>query len=290
MLRTILSGILEQDETAFYHFQARFRETQRRKERSWSYSSLKEVLLSFKNHPTTQLCLILDAMDESEESDRREIIELLCQLCSEGNSCNIKVFLASRPVTELRHRIQKHHRVIILQEENGRDIYKLVNDFLRLKLKLSGDTLGQATEYISTHAQGVFVWVDLVQKELLDYVERGGNKEGILRVLEDIPYEELNDFYGIMLKRIGMRRDRDIQDTVKIFRFVLFARRPLTVIELYNTLAIPEISRPRFLPCDKVFQSNTAEMEKGIVHYGGNFLETKGLKGTSLDTRNTTIP
>jgi len=286
MLQTILSRILEQDETAFYHFQAGFREAQHR---NWSYNSLKEILLSLKNHPTTQLCLILDAMDESEELYRRDIIKLLCQLCLEGNSCNIKVFLASRPVAELRHRIQKHH-VITLQEENGRDIYKLVNDFLGQELELSGDTLGQATEYISTHAQGVFVWVDLVQKELLDYVERGGNKEGILCVLKDIPYEELHDFYSIMLKRIGTRRDRDIQDTVKIFRFVLFARRPLTVIELYNTLAIPENSRPRFLPCDKAFQNITTEMEKGIVHYGGNFLETKGLKGTSLDTRNTTIP
>jgi hypothetical protein len=286
MLRTILSGILEQDETAFYHFQARFRETQRRRERSWSYNSLKEVLSSFNNHPTTQLCLIIDAMDESEESDRREIIKLLCHLCSEGNSCNIKVFLASRPVTELSHRIQKHH-VITLQEENEQDIYKLVNDFLRLELKLSSDTLDQATEYIGTHAQGVFIWVDLVQKELLDYVERGGNKEGILRVLEDIPYEELNGFYSIMLNRMGARRSRDIQDAVKIFRFILFARRPLTVIELYNALA--ENSPPWFLPCDKAFQSDTAEMEKRIVHCGGNFLETKGLQGTSLDTRNPTI-
>jgi hypothetical protein len=284
MLRAILSSILQQDETAFYLFQARFRGTHRRNDRNWTYDSLKKILSSFANHPAgQQLCLILDAMDESEENDRRVIIQLFCQLCSDENLCNIKVFLTSRPVAELNHRIRERHQVITLQQENEKDIYKLANDFLRLELRLSGNILGQATEYISTHAQGVFVWVGLVQKELHHYVETGGNIVGILRVLEDIPYQELNDFYTIMLNKMVACDDRDIQDAVKILRFVLFARRPLKVIELYNALAIPEDSDPRFLPCDDAFQRDTTEMEKKIAHCGGNFLETKGLKGTSLD-------
>ncbi|KAF8533665.1 hypothetical protein BDD12DRAFT_473820 [Trichophaea hybrida] len=289
MLRTILSRILEQDETAFYLFQAQFRETQHRKDSNWSYNTLKKVLSSFTNHPASQqICLILDAMDESEDSDRREIIQLLCQLCSNGNTCNIKVFLASRPMAELRHRIQEHH-VITLQEENEQDIYKLANDFLRLELGVSGDILGKATEYISTHAQGVFVWVDLVQKELLTYVEHGRNVEGIIDFLKIIPYKELNDLYNQMLERLKSYDNQDIQDGVRIFRFVLFACRPLTVIELYNAFAIPEDSDPLFLPCHKSFERDTRTMEKRIIHCGGNFLETKGHKDKTIQAMHQTV-
>lgn len=215
----------------------------------WSYRSLKKVLSSFANHPAPkQLYLILDAVDESEETDRRAIIKLLCQLCSEGNACHIKVFLASRPVPELRP---------------------------------SGNILSRVTGYITTHAQGVFVWVDLVRKALLTHVERGRNVEAIFDFLKRIPYEELNDLYNQMLERLESYDDQDIQDGVKILRFVLFARRPLTVLELYNAFAIPEDSDPLFLPYHEFFEQDTTIMEKRIMHCGGNFLETKGHKGTS---------
>jgi hypothetical protein len=192
-------------------------------------------------------------------------------------------------MAELRHRTQEHH-VITLQEENKKDIYKLANDFLRLELGLSGDILGKATEYISTHAQGVFVWVDLVQKELLSYVENGRNVEGIIDFLKTIPYKELNDLYNQMLERLESYDNQDIQDGVKIFRLILFAHRPLTVLELYNAFTIPEDSDPLLLPCHKSFERGTTIMEKRIMHCGGNFLETKGHEGTSRNARNLDHP
>ncbi|KAF8535188.1 hypothetical protein BDD12DRAFT_808755, partial [Trichophaea hybrida] len=153
---------------------------------------------------------------------------------------------------------------------------------------LSGDILDEATKYISTHAQGVFVWVDLVQKELLDYVEKGGNRLSILGELKRVP-EELNDMYKIMLLRMVKRNGRDIEDAVKVFRFVLFARHPLTVTELYNALSIVEYSDPLFLPCGKSFERDTATMEKRIMYCGGNFLETKGLKDKTIQAMHQTV-
>jgi hypothetical protein len=210
MLRSVLHSILKQDESFYFHFQPEFRMFRNGNPSEWSYRSLKKVLSSFATHPAPkQLYLILDAVDESEETDRRAIIKLLCQLCSEGNACHIKVFLASRPVPELRHRIEEQHHVITLQEENEQDIYKLTNDFLRLELRLSGNILSRITGYITTHAQGVFVWVDLVRKELLTYVERGRNVEAIFDFLKRIPYEELNDLYNQMLERLESYDDQD---------------------------------------------------------------------------------
>jgi hypothetical protein len=148
-------------------------------------------------------------MDESTENDRHSNKELICKLCSYENRSNINIFLVSHPITEQRHHIQEHHHVVTLQKLNKQDIDKLANNFLRLELGISCDIVGQAMEYISTHAQGVFLCVDLVHKELLDYIEKCGNIEGILRVPKCIPHQGCNVV------------SRDIHDAVKIFCFVL---------------------------------------------------------------------
>jgi Cdc6-like AAA superfamily ATPase len=113
MLRSVLCSILEQDESTFFHFQSEFRVSRNANE--WPYGYLKNILSSFASHPTTKpIFLILDAMDESEETDRYEITRLLCELCSPENPCSIKVFLARRPCAELNHLIHGGHFVIAL--------------------------------------------------------------------------------------------------------------------------------------------------------------------------------
>jgi hypothetical protein len=66
--------------------------------------------------------LIVDAMDESDETERREIVRLLWNLTDSTNSkCTVKVFLASRPINELHHGVIGGYR-IRLQDKNMGDI------------------------------------------------------------------------------------------------------------------------------------------------------------------------
>ena len=273
MLRSILYSILEQDESAFFHFQYEFRDFQRHNHSGWPYKSLKNVLSSLSNHPSTKpLYLILDAMDESNEDDRRSIIELICKLCSEKNPYSIKVFLASRPVAELKHRLQNHHLVITLQDENKHDISRFTDNFLKNQLNLSGKILGEAADYITVNAQGVFVWVSLVKTELVALVETGCTNAEILACLKRLP-TELEDFYAFMFERLERGKVRDIQDGIKLFRFVLFARRPLIVMELRHALAMLDDRNTSY----EEFQNNIiSALARRIEHCGGNFLEIKG--------------
>jgi ABC-type hemin transport system ATPase subunit len=284
MLRSILYTILEQDDSFFFHFQGDFRQLRRRRSSEWPYDSLKRVLSSLGDHPVSKrLYLILDAIDESDENDRREITKFLCQLCSREESCVIKIFLASRPVAGLDS--LRNHHVIILQEENKHDISRFTDDFLLLDINLADGISAQIKEYITTHARGVFVWVHLATRELLDYVEGGQNMKHIIHFLEGIP-KDLEGFYQMMLERLYSGSDRDIADGLKIFQFVLLASRPLRVVELQHALAIPGGYDPLFLPTHEIFQENINEdIEKRILHCGGNFLETKGLGGISPDAR-----
>ncbi|KAF8542365.1 hypothetical protein BDD12DRAFT_385345 [Trichophaea hybrida] len=265
---TVYSDMMKQ---RFFHFQQEFRDYHLRNYSEWPYESLKKVLSSFAHHPSTKpIYLIVDAMDESIEDDRRNIIQLLCQLCLEENPCRIKIFLASRPSAELQHHIQNNHFVITLQDENEHDITRFADDFLKNDLKLAGKILDETADYVTGNAQGVFVWVGLVKTELVGLIETGCTNAEILACLKRLP-TELEDFYAFMFDRLESGKDRDIKDGIRLFRLVLIACRPLTVVELRHALAILDRSQS-----GEEFQNNIiSAIERRIVHCGGNFLEIK---------------
>ncbi|KAF8542352.1 hypothetical protein BDD12DRAFT_802953 [Trichophaea hybrida] len=98
-------------------------------------------------------------------------------------------------------------------------------------------------DYITENAQGVFVWVNLVKTELLDYAETGYTEAEILDALRDLP-PKLEDFYKKMFDKLEKGQSRDINIGIKLFRFVLFGIRPLTVEELRNALAMLDNHNP----------------------------------------------
>jgi hypothetical protein len=169
-------------------------------------------------------------MDESEENDRRKIIELLCQLCAENQSCIVKIFLASCPISQFKHEVKKDQHVIRLQNENEKEISEFARSFLGPDLDLPPEILNQATEYIVEKAQGVFVWVYLVKKKLLEYAERGCTKKQIFDFLKSLP-TELEAFYRDILHELEKREEPDIKDGLRMFRFVLFTYRPVRLAD-----------------------------------------------------------
>ncbi|KAF8537671.1 hypothetical protein BDD12DRAFT_930582, partial [Trichophaea hybrida] len=277
MLRSVLYSILKQDETFFFHFQSEFRKFRHSDSSKWSYTSLQKILSSLANHPfTKRLYLILDAMDESEENDRRKIIGLLCRLCAESQSCIIKIFLASRPVSQFKHEVKKGHHVIRLQDENAKDISEFARSFLGPDLDLPPDILNQATKYIVEKAQGVFVWVRLVQEKLLRFAEKGCREERIFNFLRSLP-TGLEEFYHSMLNELeGRDEPEDLEDGLRMFRFVLFTNRPLRLAELHHALAIPDDANAQFSSLDESFEKRLIlGIEKRVLYCGGNFLEIR---------------
>ena len=281
MLRSILYDILDQDETFFYHcFQTKYRD-QRRCEPcvAWDYEALKTVLKSLQDYPLERrLYLIIDAVDESDENDRRDVLKLLFELCSKTKHCIAKLFIASRPVGELDLRISpSHHNFIRLQDETKRDISSFACSFLE-GLNLT-HVLAQATEYIVENAQGVFLWVKLVGDELETYAKEGYSEEQIFESLQGLPIE-LEDFYKFIFKKMNWDK-RYPTDAVKIFRFALFGRRPFTVDELLHALGVPDDPDTQFTPSDDSFQRRIP-FERRIIQCGGNFLEIKYNCGTNI--------
>ena len=321
MFRSILYDILDRDEAFFYHrFQTEYRAQRRRKPHgntrvSWDYESLKRVLQSLQDYSLERrLYLIIDAVDESEENDRYNVLELLFDLCSQTENCITKVFIASRPVEELEARKRQSYNFIRLQDETKSDISNFAHSFLAsLQLR---DVLVQAEQYIVKNSQGVFLWVKLVGEELKAYEMKGYSEEKIFELLKQLP-TELRDFYDLMLdkmtrkeslivqllgwlfgiidwlvglfhlmsidrrKRTDLQDKEQLRDSIKIFQFALFGRRPFAVDELRHALGIPDNPHIKFTPSIKSFRQRIPP-EQRINYCGGHFLEIKPYHGTAI--------
>lgn len=193
----------------------------------------------------------------------------------------LKIFLASRPIGILqKNNAQEFFRSkflsIRLQDQTKADIARFADSFLKY-LEFSS-FLKQATEYIVENAQGVFLWVQLVKREMLAYDEAGRCAEkDIFEFLKSLP-TELEELYQSMLSKMGRNR-ADIRDGIRMFQLVLFARRPLSAKELLHALAIPGERGAEFTISNDSFR-NSIPPERRITHCGGNFLEIR----QSLDT------
>ena len=279
MLRSVLYDVLEKKEEFFYHFQPYYREaTQGVEHPEWRYKSLQAILLSVaKNHPLSErLYLIVDAMDESDDSERADVIKLLRKLCAARGACIVKVFVASRPIAGLSGHPTKDQRMIRLQDVNYSDILKFTASFLGSPaLNLPPNIADLATKYITENAQGVFVWVHLVKKELLEYAADGYTKNQIFDFLKSLP-TELEGVYKRILMRLDGGKGQNIVDGQKMLQFVLFSYRSLGLDELGQALAIRDNPDSEFLLSDESFEGDLiCGIEKRIISCAGNFLEIK---------------
>ena len=282
MLRSVLHDVLDQNEEFFFHFQPYYR--QAAKQSRWSYTSLKKVLLSFtENHPTRELLyLVVDAIDESDDGERYDIINLLHDLCATKGPCMVKVFVASRPVVGLSGQSAKVHKVIRLQDVNYSDIVNFAESFLGPDLDLPPDIARLATKYIVENAQGVFVWVRLVKEELVEYARSGCSKNEIYGFLKSLP-TELEEFYQHILVQLEKGDLQKVEIGKRMLQLVLFAFRPLRLEELRQALAIRESLDAPFSCSDESFEGELIHgIEKRIISCAGNFLEIKGSHGTSF--------
>ncbi|KAL7808677.1 hypothetical protein V8C26DRAFT_412845 [Trichoderma gracile] len=277
MLRSLLYDIISQDEAFFYHVQAEYRRQRSRDIRyggvDWDYDSLKRALRSLLDYPLPRpLYLIIDAVDESDEEDRRSIIKLLFEIAGKTTLGIVKIFVASRPVEQLDVRRQNINSIIKLQAETLHDISRFARSILDgLNVSL---LLDKATEYIINNANGVFLWVRLVGCELEASLEDCESEDVIFQRLKQLP-TELDDFYQLMLARLDNKPYT--ADSITMFQSILWAARPVTADELLQAVAISNIPNMESLTDESL--ETRIPLKGRITRCGGNFLEFKQSNG-----------
>ncbi|KAJ1323569.1 ankyrin repeat domain-containing protein 50 [Microdochium nivale] len=187
----------------------------------WHLSELRDFVYSVVTRPDSRpLLLLVDALDECEESQAREMVGFLESLSEYafGAGFPLHICLSSRhypsigikKVVELEVEISPNHREAIA---------KYIGYELRIR-----DAAIEAE--IIKRANSVFLWVVIVVS-LLNKAYDEGLVEVMQKTLDEVP-DELDKLFISILDTFSRAAK-----ALPIFLWVLFSRRPLELRELF---------------------------------------------------------
>jgi hypothetical protein len=223
MLRSLLYQLLDQNPHLCERFIPMFLDKQKKhgKEWEWQVGELKSFLLSEIKKFQPKSLLLIDALDECNESEVREVVAFLESLSMNAVSAKttLNICLSSRhyPNINMEKRLE-----LIMEDEKGhdQDIVKYVQHKLRIMDK-------EIEEEVLQKAEHVFMWVVLVI-EMLNQAFDHGKVRAMRKKLHEVPGDLDQAFWTLLDKD-----NPDKQETILILQWVLFAGRLLRPEELY---------------------------------------------------------
>ena len=173
------------------------------------------------------ICLFIDGLDEFEgnddQNDRQYLIELFRSLAS---SPSVKLCLSSRPLLIFEESFRESPG-LRLQDLTSGDIRRFVTDRLsndpRMQQIAENEPLQRHDfeKEICNKAQGVFLWVKLVVRSLLDGVSNSDRMADLRARLEILP-ADLEELYRHMMANIDKIY---MKGASQVFQLVRMARQ-----------------------------------------------------------------
>ncbi|KAI0506067.1 hypothetical protein F5B22DRAFT_651114 [Xylaria bambusicola] len=316
MLRSIVYQIWSKDKRLFPLLRETYRRLKSRADdhsmphQLWKYDDLKSALqcLHQVDFPL-RILLVADGMDESDNARRSDLLNFLRTLSSQTSKCVMKVLIASRPETDINLNVHKS-RHIILQYENKGDILKVISRwFERLENQSKEDPIKDeppsseesqcpgdfrgARDYIIETADGVFLWVSLVLRNLDNLIRRGAyTPEALEKRVRKLPKElgGPDGFYHEIVQSLLRHQENESLDeddkedqrrqTRTILSWVTFSRIPLILRYLEDMLATPLQIENRDLLDFDLERHRPRELDRGLISYCGGLLEVRDSMGT----------
>lgn len=189
-----------------------------------SYAELKRAfnLLVVKSAKFLKICAFIDGLDEFEsdrESDHRDVAEWLCSLTRHHD--HVKVVLSSRPLNVCLNTF-RNCPTLKLQDLTSKDMESFIEGRLsshHIMAALTRRFPLQASKLVSEirdKAQGVFLWVRLVVRLLVDGLEDGDDFADLEERLRSLP-PDMKDLYRRMFARV--KAEYRVQ-AAKIFQLI----------------------------------------------------------------------
>ncbi|KAL9023850.1 MAG: hypothetical protein Q9196_006931 [Gyalolechia fulgens] len=206
-------------------------------------SPIEDFLETALNN-TRQYFIILDGLDECNEAHIREVSENLYSLLS-SSRLDVKLFWCSRPNIPdwIPSKLQSELHINLENVQSQSHVASDIEKFIKITLEglLEGDTprlrIGDPTlalmieDRLKKEAHGMFLWVKL---QLDSLCQKKSDKQ-IIDTLNHLPRDLPETFERILA--IFTEPD-DIAIGKQIFRWLAVAKRPLTVNELREAIAI----------------------------------------------------
>jgi hypothetical protein len=275
MLRSLMVQLLEQDLFLRQRVIPHFRKNKIRHEQyDWEAGELKEFLREYATHQDKDTLILIDALDECNDSDVKELADFLENLSENAvrSDSNLSICLSSRyyPHIDIEKKIEL---VVEHQPEHDDDIFKYVQSKLKAKDK------GIHREILEK-AQHIFIWVVLVV-EMLNIEFNKGKIKAMLKKLNEIP-SNIDKLFSQLLEKEDSEDDK--KTTILLFQWLLFSVRPMKPTEIY--FAVLAGTDPDYLGAWDPFQVDFETIRRFITSASRGLVEIvseTSMKTTSVD-------
>ncbi|KAI1857228.1 uncharacterized protein JN550_013411 [Neoarthrinium moseri] len=137
--------------------------------------TIPDLMIGFQRYlgealSNTKICLFVDGLDEFE-GDHRAIVQFFKTLSEGSGSSHIKLCLSSRPWEVFENAFEYSVPNLKLQDLTFQDMTQYVRDNLSKSKPFQGDETEKEaiTKKIVQQADGVFLWVRLVVRKLIEH-------------------------------------------------------------------------------------------------------------------------
>jgi ankyrin repeat protein len=178
----------------------------------------------------THVTCYVDAVDECNDDDARDIIDFLGTLRAAAAQADVgfRVLLTSRHYPHITFDACQE---IILDSQAGHE--NDIAEYISSKLQIGESKLAsEIRSIIQVRAFGIFLWVVLVVRILNELYDRGRKHQSRQR-LDAIPSGLHNLFEEIVQKGT-----QEGDETLLAFQLILFSRRPLSLEEFYHAMTV----------------------------------------------------
>lgn len=223
-----------------------------------------------------KMCFLIDGLDEFDGGDA-EMADLANHLASMVESSHIKIVVSSRPLAVFEDAFVDCAK-LRLQDLTKDDITAYVDQnvnqnkrMMELKTK-SPQEASKLVSDIVNKASGVFLWVKLVVRSLLEGLRNFDNIDDLQERLQELP-SDLEELYRYMLQKISPRYQAQAARLIELVRKDATVHdRPISTLSLSfaddknSDYAIASLVRPltkeeKFQRCremDRKLRSRTA--------------------------------
>ncbi|KAI1274719.1 ankyrin repeat-containing domain protein [Xylaria sp. FL0933] len=255
MLRSITCQLIDKDNTIYDSFVHSYREKLKYNGPGfdWKEQELRRFIQrSVAELPQSKpLLLLIDALDECDEKEVRDVVGFLETLSLDANTRGIqlRICLSSRhyPWISMKKKLEL---IVETREGHGTDIAAYVSNKL-----LTED--GPIEKQVRQKAGGIFLWVVLVVA-MLNKAYDDGREEAMQKIMDEIP-EDLEGLFD----RLVPKGDSDKAEFVWMVQWVLFSKRRLAPEELY----IAAVNK--LLPSRETIRRRILSSSKGLVEVKG---------------------
>ncbi|KAF5569452.1 hypothetical protein FPHYL_1980 [Fusarium phyllophilum] len=185
-------------------------------------STLINLLCQVLETKSHAICVFVDGLDEVANDDgldrlTREIEEIL-------QFPGIKICVSSRPEASVLKWLERLHTPSILLENLTRPdmssyVHKGLDPLLSSK-NLSIETHQYLCDEMVRKSQGIFLWLSLVLRSLIDGVQNGDTEQILMTRLAELP-SKIHDLYADIWERLKERSPVYRRDAVRFVLYIL---------------------------------------------------------------------